>query len=553
MLKKDWAKRLIPLSQNDVRWKNVSIGGGRTIGAWGCLLTVYTMCHNAAHGTSLTPLEFLAEMRAQGGITSSGNMFNGSLSKSYPLHWSNKGWLSADNPAFAGTLQSRLQAGVPTPARVDFNPATGIAEQHWLLVVGWRGDAPVAIDPIDGMEISVPSRYSRRGHQGLLEILDYDALALPLGELVIDVSLWQGLIDWGRVKPHVQGAIMKASQAQYSDPRFWHNVTMCQKLRIPFGTYHFITNDEPERQAEYYHALVERTKPQELGMWADYEACTAETLARFIGRFEALGGKIGIYTNLSLWRGIEKTYGDRPLWLAQYGVNEPATTRASLWQMGDKFGMYGIHGPVDLNRVMNRPSQPKTIDLLPYIRPIDQSNGKPYMMQMADGRQERYQYQPDPVDPKAWYISKNGLWERWRLGTDGVVRLCMDTSPDAADDGTARYYKVTASDGTDGGLMFPRFMAVGERYQELNPHHVQFYDKATGSPHPQNSGMARNMSVFISQSADGMEVTIGDPAGETHTYRKGFGRVGWKSPWGSAKVSADDAGSYDNVREVVLP
>lgn len=549
--KTDWIKSLAPLSQTDPRWSSVPIGGGRTIGTWGCLLTVYTMCHNAAHGTSLTPADFLAEMRTQGGITSGGNMFNGSLSKTMPLHWSNKGWLSADNPNLVTTLARRIANGVATPARVDFVPTTAAPEQHWIAIIGRSGSSYTAIDPIDGKEIVVSQRYSTRGVGGVLEILDYDALDLPIGEIVIDVSKWQGAINWERVKPHVQGVILKASEALFTDPTFWHNVTQCQKLNIPFGTYHFLRDTDPEGQARYYHGLVERTKPQAMGMWADYEACSAESLDRFVRAFESLGGsQLGIYTNLSLWRGIEHRHKSRKLWLAQYGVSSPSVDGYAMWQFSDRGGMYGISGAVDMNHIKTMPTtKPTQIDLLPFVRPPHLST---YIMRMSDGRAERYQYQHDETDPLAWYIVKNRQWEKWRLDADGVVRLVADTSPDKADDGTARYYRVTGGDGADGGLMFPRYMTVGQRYEEPSVHRVQFYDKATGRPHPQNSGHNLNRTSFISISADGQEVTVGDPNGETHTYRKGVGRIGWQSAWGSSRIAEGEAaGTWQAELEIV--
>ena len=58
---------------------------------------------------------------------------------------------------------------------------------------------------------------------------------------LIDVSVHQGQIDWGEVKKHIDGAIIRCGYGQdivsQDDKRFIQNVEACIKYNIPFGIY----------------------------------------------------------------------------------------------------------------------------------------------------------------------------------------------------------------------------------------------------------------------------------------------------------------------------
>ena len=60
----------------------------------------------------------------------------------------------------------------------------------------------------------------------------------------IDVSFWQGDIDWETVKNSglVDFAMIRAGYGQGSLDDFWlRNVQECTRLKIPFGVYWFMT------------------------------------------------------------------------------------------------------------------------------------------------------------------------------------------------------------------------------------------------------------------------------------------------------------------------
>ena len=60
----------------------------------------------------------------------------------------------------------------------------------------------------------------------------------------IDVSRWQGSINWDSVKQtDVEFVILKAGGSDaglYVDPTFEHNYKECKRLGIPVGCYYFV-------------------------------------------------------------------------------------------------------------------------------------------------------------------------------------------------------------------------------------------------------------------------------------------------------------------------
>lgn len=559
--------RIKPLWQRDPRWRDVPMGSrsSMTIGNNGCLMTAITMITNAMGRTnSLRPDEALKDFHRRKAVDQFSGMMplNGlGITRAYPDALAYNGFISTKDKIIT-YLNKRLSMGYPVLVRVDTSAPT----DHWVVVVGRIDDDYLVADPLYGDVVSLSSRYQNR----LLEALKINFIGYQNHPLAIDANQHE---FWGDVYEGMEKrfsyAIFRATIGEIADRTYNRLVST---IKMPYSPYHELRSNSHtpiKDQLSAFRNMIANF-PRTHISWVKFIGAAASDLERFIDEYEqAIGETIGVCSTAYLLSSLpEKLLKDRQIWQIDHDVQQPDPLphrlTPSVWQFDNDGRIFGYDGAVNLNyvvaplnqllikkSVIQQETPANKIDLLPYIRPIGNSNGKPYMIQMNDGRQERYQYQPDAVDPMAWYIVKNKQWEKWLVDADGIVRLCMDTSPDKADDGTARYYEVTANDGMEGGKMFPRFMAVGERYEEQPPHLVQFYGKATGWPHPQNSGHNHNVSKFVSISADGMEVIIGDPSGELHTYRKNVGRIAWSSSWGSAKISPDDAGGYNNEREKI--
>ena len=99
-------------------------------------------------------------------------------------------------------------------------------------------------------------------------------------KLGIDVSRWQGSINWDSVKQTDVGfAILKAGGSDaglYVDPTFEHNYKECKRLGIPVGCYYFVgynctSTADGLADAEQFLGII-REKQFEYPVYLDYEA-----------------------------------------------------------------------------------------------------------------------------------------------------------------------------------------------------------------------------------------------------------------------------------------
>jgi hypothetical protein len=168
-----------------------------------------------------------------------------------------------------------------------------------------------------------------------------------------DVSFYQGVIDFAKMKQHVNGVIIRAGQKHYLDSRFIANWSGAKAHGIPRGSYWFYdSRHAPKAQAQLWwnaiandrgelaHFLdLEESYGGAYTGWKNWQMCLQE--------FERLSNgkvKIGIYTGPGYWNTY-KPLGDNlsyfakfPLWIAHYGVANPTIpapwTRWLFWQYG---------------------------------------------------------------------------------------------------------------------------------------------------------------------------------------------------------------------------
>lgn len=177
---------------------------------------------------------------------------------------------------------------------------------------------------------------------------------------IVDVSQWQGVIDWETAKPHIAGAILRAGCGKgVIDAQFQRNAAECNRLGIPCGAYWFsyaTTPAEAEAEANY---LLQAVKPyrMELPLCFDFEYdsvknaknrgvnITKELATSLVYAFcetiEAGGYWCINYANpdfLSRYFSpdVPQRFG---LWLAQWpggvpDVNKKPRPDAQMWQWG---------------------------------------------------------------------------------------------------------------------------------------------------------------------------------------------------------------------------
>jgi GH25 family lysozyme M1 (1,4-beta-N-acetylmuramidase) len=189
----------------------------------------------------------------------------------------------------------------------------------------------------------------------------------------IDVSHWQGTIDWSAVAATGQRFVFaKASEGQtYDDPMYAANRAGAGANGILFGAYHFAQPDTSTNDAVIeadHFADVAAPVRGDLYPVLDIEASnglSVEALTTWVHDWlvEAtarIGVKPLIYTNPSFWRtnmGDTQSFakaGYKLLWIANWDVptpDVPANDWAghgwTFWQNTDCATVNGIAGCVD--------------------------------------------------------------------------------------------------------------------------------------------------------------------------------------------------------------
>lgn len=177
---------------------------------------------------------------------------------------------------------------------------------------------------------------------------------------LIDVSVWQGVIDWEKVKPNIDGVLIRcsngASNNSTPDPQFERNATECERLGIPYGVYVFsYANNEIEAQKEAVYCLKFITG-KKLSYPVFYDSEGSGQLAKnarkcaeaFIKEIEFAGIPCGIYCNRSWYNNNFKNFDCRYLWIAAWN-NTGAGVPCDIWQYSNNGRVDGISGRVDMD------------------------------------------------------------------------------------------------------------------------------------------------------------------------------------------------------------
>ena len=123
---------------------------------------------------------------------------------------------------------------------------------------------------------------------------------------IIDISHYQGNINWTEARKHLDLIIMRASVGLNPDIKYASYASECG---VPFGTYHYVKAGDAasaKREAEYFYKQATQNGIQPLFFCADieYEAQTSFTTNTvtevFATTLRELGAKkIGLYISQS--------------------------------------------------------------------------------------------------------------------------------------------------------------------------------------------------------------------------------------------------------------
>lgn len=228
---------------------------------------------------------------------------------------------------------------------------------------------------------------------------------------LIDVSVWQGVIDWAQVKPNIDGAIIRCSNGATDnttpDPQFERNANECERLGIPYGVYVFsyATSEAAAiKEAEYCVQFLKGRKLSYPVFFDSEDRSTASMAAvcarAFLRTVEAAGYVGGVYASASWWRNYLQGVETRARFVASWGSNsgnpemnyKPAV--CDIWQYTSNGSIPGISGRVD--RSLCYVDYPAICDPEPVPDPEPEPQPDP---------------DPAPGVPVDWIVEKGGAGE----------------------------------------------------------------------------------------------------------------------------------------------
>ena len=200
---------------------------------------------------------------------------------------------------------------------------------------------------------------------------------------VIDVSEWQGDIDWAKAKADgVEGVIIRLGYGwgNNADRKAQRNISECKRLGIPFGIYWYSYADTPSIAKEEGAGVVAKLKrfgvrasdlaypvyyDLEKWTWKGHQPLTDpnvynDIVNNWYSALQSAGYKnLSVYSYTSYLQGPLK-HADiyaKTTWVAQYGARmgfDSFQTNSRGWQYTSSGKVDGISGNVDMNAFGNK-------------------------------------------------------------------------------------------------------------------------------------------------------------------------------------------------------
>lgn len=221
-------------------------------------------------------------------------------------------------------------------------------------------------------------------YNGTKAFFDYrNNLFVQQAKGVIDVSSWQGDVDWAKAKADgVEGAIIRLGYGwgNYADAKAQRNINECKRLGIPFGIYWYSYAEDAGGAKHEGSDVVSKLRqmgvsPNDLKYpvyydlerwtWTGHTPPTNPNV--YNGIVNAWYGALqsGGYQNLGVYSYTSYLQGPlnnaniyaKTRWVAQYGPRMEFTafgTNDRGWQYTESGQINGISGSVDMNAFGNK-------------------------------------------------------------------------------------------------------------------------------------------------------------------------------------------------------
>ena len=184
---------------------------------------------------------------------------------------------------------------------------------------------------------------------------------------IMDVSRWQGRIDWDAVKRSgkIDGVMLRVLGSKggkpYVDPAFERNYAACTARGIPVGGYYYTCAITPRQTAEELAALraalADKNFQLPIAVDAEDPKLRGLTPAKLSARVAEAAAQLeawGLYAMVYTYTNFADTALDMDaltaydLWIADYRGHRP-TRKHGMWQYTSTASVPGVSGNVDLS------------------------------------------------------------------------------------------------------------------------------------------------------------------------------------------------------------
>lgn len=218
----------------------------------------------------------------------------------------------------------------------------------------------------------------------------------------IDVSNYQGNIDWSKVKSDgIEFVIIRAGWGKNSvDAKFKTYIENAIKQDLNIGIYWFLygkTEADVIANAVKCDSVIKPYKDKiNMKVWADWEydsdnyckglnkTTRTKWVKAFCNKLTSLGYKTGIYANPDYIKNKFNDISDYPLWLAYYSSTK-GSYNPLIWQHSSKGRVNGISGNVDMDIYYGEEiANNKTVVQVPVTQPMMNTLTTEYKVKKGD-------------------------------------------------------------------------------------------------------------------------------------------------------------------------
>lgn len=372
--------------QWDSKWKNVKYSthtSSQTIGNSGCGPSSMAMIMATFIDKNITPVE-MCELAVKSGNRTYDNGTKWDFYEYVYDHYD--GFSKFVQTSSVETLKAGLKDGALAVCSMNSNDNHfWTSGGHFIVAIGYDSDGYIYAN--DPNSKTVPRKQKQDKFKSCLKqaFLFWPEIKTPepvnkdeakttaetttksgaTGSKIIDISKWQGSIDFDKMAKDVALVIARASCGSDEDVNFKTYAKAMNERNIPFGVYCYSyagdeakAKDEAQKIVKYASSY----KPLFYVMDAEEAKITSKAIKAFATELHAQGAtKIGCYVAHNRYT----SYGYDSLrslfdftWIPRYGSNNGTISgstkpsyKCDLWQYTSTGSVSGISGNVDMNTI----------------------------------------------------------------------------------------------------------------------------------------------------------------------------------------------------------